>query len=124
MIRFILHSILILVVTQLSNVAMGLLMSEPQQHMVTYQLTRLHDSITKSQEGDYSGPYAIPLVPTPITRMVKSELPIRIRVMLEGVFNYNKESLITNPETECPLAYDVPASPSKRYFHELCLLLI
>ena len=45
MIRFILHSILILVVTQLSNVAMGLIMTESQHTAVTYQLAQLHDSI-------------------------------------------------------------------------------
>ena len=53
MIRFILHSILILVVTQLSNVAMGLIMTESQHTAETYQLAQLHDSINKGQSLDF-----------------------------------------------------------------------
>ena len=60
MIRFILHSILILVVTQLSNVAMGLIMTESQHTAVTYQLAQLHDSINKGQSLDFQNQYPSP----------------------------------------------------------------
>lgn len=62
MIRFILHSILILVVTQLSNVAMGLIMTESQHTAVTYQLAQLHDSINKGQNLDFQNQYPSPLI--------------------------------------------------------------
>jgi len=64
MIRFILHSILILVVTQLSNVAMGLIMNESQHTIVTYQLSQLQDSISKGQDQDFQNPYSSPLIRT------------------------------------------------------------
>lgn len=63
MIRFILHSILILVVTQLSNVAMGLIMTESQHTAVTYQLAQLHDSINKGQSLDFSESISQPVNP-------------------------------------------------------------
>ena len=125
MIRFILHSILILVVTQLSNVAMGLIMTESQHTAVTYQLAQLHDSINKGQSLDFQNQYPSPLIRTSLISMTRSELPYRIRVMLDGVYRQANESLTTtNKEADHAGIHDVFISHPKRYFHELCLLII
>ena len=125
MIKFILHSILILVVTQLSNVAMGLIMNESQHTVVTYQLAQLHDSINKGQNNDFQYHYPSPLIRTSLISMTRSELPYRIRVMLDGVYRQANESLTTtNKEADHAGIHDVFISHPKRYFHELCLLII
>ena len=124
MIRFILHSILILVVTQLSNVAMGLIMNESQHTIVTYQLSQLQDSISKGQDQDFQNPYSSPLIRTSLVSMTRSELPCRVRVMLDGVFKDASESLTTNTEAAHTGTPDVFISQPERYFPELCLLII
>lgn len=124
MIRFILHSILILVVTQLSNVAMGLIMTESQHTAVTYQLAQLHDSINKGQSLDFQNQYPSPLIRTSLVSMTRSELPCRVRVMLDGVYKQANESLTINKEADHAGIHDVFISHPKRYFHELCLLII
>ena len=124
MIRFILHSILILVVTQLSNVAMGLIMTESQHTAVTYQLAQLHDSINNGQNLDFQNQYPSPLILTSLVSMTKSELPYRVRVMLDGVYKQANESLTINKEADHARIHDVFISHPKRYFHELCLLII
>ena len=121
MIRFILHSILILVVTQLSNVAMGLIMTESQHTEVTYQLAQLHDSINK---GHFQNQYPSPLIRTSLVSMTRSELPCRVRVMLDGVYKQANESLTINKEADHTGIHEVFISHPKRYFHELCLLII
>ena len=125
MIRFILHSILILVVTQLSNVAMGLIMTESQHTAVTYQLAQLHDSINNGQNLDFQNQYPSPLIRTSLVSMTKSELPYRVRVMLDGVYKQANESLTINKAGRSrDRIHDVFISHPKRYFHELCLLII
>lgn len=124
MIRFILHSILILVVTQLSNVAMGLIMTESQHTAVPYQLAQLHDSINKGQSLDFQSQYPSPLIRTSLVSMTRSELPCRVRVMLDGVYKQANESLTINKETDHAGIHEVFISHPKRYFHELCLLII
>ena len=74
MIRFILHSILILVVTQLSNVAMGLIMTESQHTAVTYQLAQLHDSINKGQSLDFQSQYPSPLIRTSLVKIGRAHV--------------------------------------------------
>ena len=124
MIRFILHSILILVVTQLSNVAMGLIMTESQHTAATYQLAQLHDSINKGQKLDFQNQYPSPLIRTSLVSMTRSELPCRVRVMLDGVYKQANESLTINKEADHAGIHEVFISHPKRYFHELCLLII
>lgn len=124
MIRFILHSILILVVTQLSNVAMGLIMTESQHTTMTYQLSRLQDSINNGQSIDFQDQYSSPLIRPSVVSLTRSELPSRVRVMLEGIFKQVNECLTINKEAAPMGIPDVFISQPERYFHELCLLII
>lgn len=124
MIRFIIHSILILVVTQLSNVAIGLIMNESQHTMETYQLSQLQDSLSKGLDSDFYNPNSSPLIRTSLISMTRSELPCRVRVMLDGIFKVMNESLTTNTEVAPTGVHDVFISQPERHFHELCLLII
>lgn len=111
-------------VTQLSNVAMGLIMTESQHTAVSYQLAQLHDVIDNEQNLDFQNQYPSPLIRTSLVSMTKSELPYRIRVMLDGVCKQENESLTINKEADHARIHDVFISHPKRYFHELCLLII
>ncbi|WP_065220389.1 MULTISPECIES: hypothetical protein [Butyricimonas] len=124
MIRFILHSLLILVVTQLTNVAMGLVMTESQRTAITSQIFEIHDSIKKAEAFDLMNPNDTPVLQTPLLSMRRSELPCRVRVMLDGIPSDKHESPILNPETDYTGTRDVFVSQPERYFHELCLLII
>ena len=124
MIRLILHSILILVVTQLSNVAMGLIMTESQHTTMTYQLSRFQDSINNGQSIDFQDQYSSPLIRPSVVSLTRSELPSRVRVMLEGIFKQVNECLTINKEAAPMGIHDVFISQPERYFHELCLLII
>lgn len=122
--RFIIHSILILVATQLCNVAMGLLMSESQHNSVLLQLTELHENLTHGEDYDFTGPFSASLIrPQPVS-MTRSELPCRVRVMLDGIITDKDESSNLNPETDRVGKHEVFVSQPDRYFHQLCILII
>lgn len=122
--RFIIHSILILVATQLSNVAMGLLMSESKHTIVLHQLTELHENLNHGKDYDFTGPFSASLIrPQPIS-MTRSELPCRVRVMLDGIITDENESSNLNPEADRVGKHEVFKSHPDRYFHQLCILII
>ena len=124
MIRFVLHSLLILVVTQLTNVAMGLVMTESQRGAIVCQISEIHDSITKAEAFDIMNPNDMPVLQNTLVSMRRSELPCRVRVMLDGITADEYEYPILNPKTDNKGTRDVFISHPKRYFHELCLLII
>ena len=124
MIRFILHSILILVITQLSNVAMGLIMNESQHTNDICHFSQIQDSINNNKYFDFQNQHSSPLIRTSQISMTRSELPFRIRVMLNGVFKQTQEYSILNKKTTQTRIHDVFISQPKRYFHELCSLII
>lgn len=124
MIRFVLHSLLILVVTQLSNVAMGLVMTESERSAIACQISEIHESINRADAFDIMPPNATPILQNTLVSMRRSELPYRVRVMLDGITTDEHERLILNPETDHTRTRDVFVSRPERYFHELCLLII
>lgn len=124
MIRFVLHSLLILVVTQLTNVAMGLVMTESQRSAIACQISEIHDSIKKAETFDLMNPNDTPVLQNTLLSMKRSELPCRIRVMLDGIPSDEHENPILNSEADYTGTRDVFVSRPKRYFHELCLLII
>lgn len=124
MIRFILHSILILVITQLSNVAMGLIMNESQHTSDICHFSRIQDSINNNKYFDFQNQHSSPLIRTSQISMTRSELPFRIRVMLNGVFKQTQEYSILNKKATQTRTHDVFISQPERYFHELCSLII
>ena len=124
MIRFVLHSLLILVVTQLTNVAMGLVMTESQRSAIACQIFEIHDSIKKAETFDLVNPNDTPVLQNTLLSMRRSELPCRVRVMLDGIPSDKHESPILNPGTDHTGTRDVFVSQPERYFHELCLLII
>ena len=124
MIRFVLHSLLILVVTQLTNVAMGLVMTESQRSAIACQIFEIHDSIKKAETFDLVNPNDTPVLQNTLLSMRRSDLPCRVRVMLDGIPSDKHESPILNPGTDHTGTRDVFVSRPERYFHELCLLII
>lgn len=124
MIRFVLHSLLILVVTQLTNVAMGLVMTESERSAIACQISEMHESISHADAFDIMNPNATPILQNTLVSMRRSELPYRVRVMLDGITTDEHERTILNSETDHAGAHDVFVSQPERYFHELCLLVI
>ena len=84
MVRFILHTILILVVSQLTNVVMGLVMTESEQEhfqQILIQAERyVHD------QEHYQNHYSDCILPQQNGMSLRrSQLPSQIRILLEGI---------------------------------------
>ncbi|KIO43578.1 hypothetical protein DMB45_01685 [Sanguibacteroides justesenii] len=123
MVRFILHTILILVVSQLTNVVMGLVMTESEQEhfqQILIQAERyVHD------QEHYQNHYSDCILPQQNGMSLRrSQLPSQIRILLEGIpLEY---ACINNNDHNFSYNYIKTSQVRdyKHHFHELCKLLI
>lgn len=123
MVRFVLHTILILVVSQLTNVAMGLVMTESEQEHFQQILVQAEKSVHDQEL--YQNYYSDCILPQQNgISLRRSQLPSHVRILLEGIrLEY---ACINNNDHYSSHNYIKTSQDRdyKHHFHELCKLLI
>lgn len=124
MVRFILHTILILVVSQLTNVVMGLVMTESEQEHFQQILIQAERSVHDQEH--YQNHYSDCILPQQNGMSLRPvhNYHLRFCILLEGIpLEY---ACINNNDHNFSYNYIKTSQVRdyKHHFHELCKLLI
>ena len=84
MVRYILHSFLILVMAQLANITGGVIMTELQRGQIQHEISSLA-TIDLTQKFQIPVLQDIPVTPTETVRLPERELTARVRRLSEGM---------------------------------------
>lgn len=124
MARYILHSILILVIAQLANVAMGLAMTEREQGLLRHEMEELQEAIESTQKIQIPVLQVAAATPTEAVRLAAHELAARARALPRQFLRPEAAAAESNLSGMRGEAWEMPSEMTERYFHKLCRLTI
>lgn len=123
MVRYILHSFLILVIAQLVNITGRVIMTELQRGQLEYELSSLA-TIDLTPKFQIPVLQEIPVTPTETVRLPECEFTARVRRVAEGILFPWEITAGNNLSGKNPETCSNPHQSQERYFHELCRLII
>lgn len=123
MVRYILHSFLILVMAQLANIMGGVIMTELQRGQIQHEISSLA-TIDLTQKFQIPVLQDIPVTPTETVRLPERELTARVRRLSEGMLFPWEIAAENNLPGKNMETCSTPCQSQDRYFHELCRLII
>lgn len=123
MVRYILHSFLILVMAQLANITGGVIMTELQRGQIQHEISSLA-TIDLTQKFQIPVLQDIPVTPTETVRLPERELTARVRRLSEGMLFLWEIAAENNLPGKNMETCSTPCQSQDRYFHELCRLII
>ena len=123
MVRYILHSFLILVMVQLANITGGVIMTELQRGQIQHEISSLA-TIDLTQKFQIPVLQDIPVTPTETVRLPERELTARVRRLSEGMLFPWEIAAENNLPGKNMETCSTPCQSQDRYFHELCRLII
>ena len=123
MVRYILHSFLILVMAQLANITGGVIMTELQRGQIQHEISSLA-TIDLTQKFQIPVLQDIPVTPTETVRLPERELMARVRRLSEGMLFPWEIAAENNLPGKNMETCSTPCQSQDRYFHELCRLII
>lgn len=124
MARYVLHSLLILVIAQLANVAMGLALTERQEARVRHELAELREAIELTQKSQIPVLQVTAVTPTEGVRLTGHELAARVRALPRQWTLPEEATAERNLSEKTREAWRMAGPDTERYFHELCRLTI
>ena len=123
MVRYILHSFLILVMAQLANITGGVIMTELQRGQIQHEISSLA-TIDLTPKFQIPVLQDIPVTPTETVRLPERELTARVRRLSEGMLFPWEIAAENNLPGKNMETCSTPCQSQDRYFHELCRLII